>query len=429
MEILNNRYFRIYLSLSTLFFGGLFSIAHAGFSIDPNDQKIRGRLWPNKTIPYVIKDGFRKEGYDNILASIAEYNTKTVIKFIPRTNEAHYLVFTPWDSMNAGSGIGMQLGPQVTMMDRGVWRGTVTHELGHAIGLYHEHNRPDVDQYFAYRPGNPDTVFCKDQYLGTKLMDGVKIGTYDYLSIMNYFTGCVVNSDAAIVRTKGVQDPSYYNHLMFWPTGDFRLGTNLSQGDIDAIKALYSNAPKTADWDYTSCVNQSTYEQQCQWMIEMGSCTAYSTQQVSYQDCAASCGICKVSPSSGGSTGGGSENSGGNNGGGSPGNGSSDGNSGGGNNGGTPSCSDKSAADFCLFGATVNFCNVQGFASQCQKTCGCAGDAIPSVMKNSEGVEDNPNCLYWAVSRCDTTLFVQRACPASCATLQKYRSEYSPFIK
>lgn len=421
MKLKEELFYRSFLfSLTGLALGCiLFPSAQAGLTIDPNNTKIRGRLWPKATIPYVIETGFNAEGQKNIMTAIQEYNKKTVIKFIPRTREEHYLSFSPWDSMNAGSAIGMQLGPQQLKADRGVWVSTVMHELGHTIGLYHEHNRPDVEQYWRYDGVNPNYAYCKDQFLKIKNADAVSVGAYDYLSVMNYFNGCNISRTPAIVRTRAPYSVEYYNSLYVWGKDGFRMGTNLSPGDIASIKALYASAPASQDWDHTSCVDTPDGPNQCQWLQESGACTSYSHQEVSYQVCPATCSLCKTVG-----------NGGGNGGGGNPGGGGDTGGGGGNTGGGGNACKDTRPADFCLFGATINLCSdSEDFKSLCSKTCGCDGSPVPTVMKNAQGVLDNVNCRYWAVSRCDNTLFVQNACPASCTTLQKYRSEYNMYIK
>lgn len=64
--------------------------------------------------------------------------------------------------------------------------GIVAHEIGHAIGFYHEHNRPDRDNYVHINYNNIATDH-KGNFRLASWDDIVTLGIpYDYSSLMHY---------------------------------------------------------------------------------------------------------------------------------------------------------------------------------------------------------------------------------------------------
>ncbi|KAF8794422.1 astacin-like metalloprotease toxin 5 [Argiope bruennichi] len=101
--------------------------------------------WPGGKVPYVIDQSLI--GYSPfILDAFKNYHTYTCVKFVPRTTEKDYIrIFL---GQGCYSNVGRTGGQQMVSLGNGcLYVGTAIHELGHALGFYHEQNRSDRDDH------------------------------------------------------------------------------------------------------------------------------------------------------------------------------------------------------------------------------------------------------------------------------------------
>ena len=64
-----------------------------------------------------------------------------------------------------------------------ITKGIAMHEFGHLLGLIHEHQRPDRDNYVTINYQNMNTTI---HYAFTAFTSALNMGGYDFLSIMHY---------------------------------------------------------------------------------------------------------------------------------------------------------------------------------------------------------------------------------------------------
>jgi hypothetical protein len=145
-------------------------------------------LWPGvggvHQIPYVITNGAI-----NLTTALNDFNTTfpNFIQFIPRTSQTDYVNFD-FDSGNFSgqceSSVGRVGGEQTVGGSASCSVGTLLHECGHVVGLWHEQSRSDRDQYVTY---NYQNVIKGSAINFNQLLDNAQnLTLYDYGSIMHY---------------------------------------------------------------------------------------------------------------------------------------------------------------------------------------------------------------------------------------------------
>ncbi|XP_027042927.1 zinc metalloproteinase nas-4-like [Pocillopora damicornis] len=106
------------------------------------------RRWPNGMVPYTIDWSLEREDVAKsvIAAAIEEWTNKTCLQFKERTSERAYVTFRIGSGCSAS--VGYQGYQQFVNLAPGCWHmGTVAHEIGHALGFFHEQSRLDRDRF------------------------------------------------------------------------------------------------------------------------------------------------------------------------------------------------------------------------------------------------------------------------------------------
>uniref|UniRef100_A0A672PXM3 Metalloendopeptidase n=1 Tax=Sinocyclocheilus grahami TaxID=75366 RepID=A0A672PXM3_SINGR len=186
------------------------------------------RVWPEGVIPYVISGNFSGKSY-----------TGTCVTFIERTTEESYIVFT-YRPCGCCSYVGRRGGgPQAISIGKNCDKfGIVVHELGHVIGFWHEHTRPDRDDHVSIIR---DNIQPGQEYNFLKMEPGEvdSLGeVYDFDSIMHYARntfsrGIFLDTILPRYDVNGVRPPIGQR-------------TRLSKGDIAQARKLYK-CPRCGD--------------------------------------------------------------------------------------------------------------------------------------------------------------------------------------
>lgn len=145
--------------------------------------------WKGGVIPYQIDSSFSEDEKTIIRQSMDTWEQATgKLSFIEKTDEKLFISIVKWNRSysKADYGCSPVNDNYIKISSDEVDEYVITHELGHTIGLKHEHQRPDRDDYVDIKWNNIIDS-CKDQFdiERAELYDDTQFD-YDYESIMHY---------------------------------------------------------------------------------------------------------------------------------------------------------------------------------------------------------------------------------------------------
>ncbi len=152
-------------------------------------------LWPRGRIPYQIPNpgefpAFSPATVTTIQNAIANWNNVLggVVRIVPKT-PADQSFLDIWRATPGSANwaeIGFRQGQNTMWLQDGVGIGVIQHELGHVIGLHHEHMRPDRDQFLTVLESQIPRDSYPDTWGQVVAQVDRAVGPYDYGSVMHY---------------------------------------------------------------------------------------------------------------------------------------------------------------------------------------------------------------------------------------------------
>ena len=179
--------------------------------------------WPGGVVPYTISSTLPNQS--RVTDAIAHWNQQLAgsIRIVPRTTESRYITFV------RGSGCSSYVG-MIGVPAQSIWladacnTGNAIHEIGHALGLWHEQSRADRNSHIRVLWSNISSG--AEMNFNQNIDDGDDINSYDHGSIMHYGTHTFSRNGQPTIETIPVGIPIGQR-------------ARLSSGDIAAVRQLY----------------------------------------------------------------------------------------------------------------------------------------------------------------------------------------------
>lgn len=162
-------------------------------------------LWTSRVVPFRFHASVDATMQGRINDALNHWRSNSRLTFVARTNEAAFITFRQDSSGCFSTAVGRTGAEQTINVDSNCSTGNAIHEIGHAVGLWHEHQRVDrgnsIIINFANIAAGAVNNFQTYAALG---QNGADYGAFDFGSIMMYpWNAFSVNGQATITKLDG----------------------------------------------------------------------------------------------------------------------------------------------------------------------------------------------------------------------------------
>lgn|GEM_PF-1185739 len=165
--------------------------------------------WFEGKVYYAFDDDVSELNRERTRVAMDHWEATANIEFIPRTTERNYL-YIQNSNVNT-SYVGVVGGAQEFNITSWEYRYVIVHELGHALGLWHEQSRNDRDDYVTV---HYDRIMSGAANNFEILPQAYTIGTYDYASVMHYFDTAFSTNGQPTITINNSVDRARWQDLM-----------------------------------------------------------------------------------------------------------------------------------------------------------------------------------------------------------------------
>ena len=224
--------------------------------------------WAKNLIPFEVSSALSATMVNRINQAVAHWNANTVVRLQARDGEGDYVRFVTGDGCR--SHVGKKGGKQEIELDTDCSVGNVIHEIGHAVGLYHEQNRSDRDDFVEVNFDAIDEDFADQFEKGP--FGSVARGAFDFNSRLLYspFAFAIDEDEPSMTRLDG---STWTPNLTVLSTGDIVGVTRMVTGLDSAFTLKDKFRNKSAD----RCMDGATGGSGA--AVEVRSCTGASRQR------------------------------------------------------------------------------------------------------------------------------------------------------